>query len=78
MGWGGVGWRVKAEKGMGVGGGEREMGKEREMGRDVLFLPIFSEMCFWLYTLTNAISFQSTLIKQAHIYKPNYTETQKS
>ena len=77
MGWGGVEGEDRERDG--GGGGEREMGKERERwGEMFFFFSPFSEMCFWLYTLTNAISFQSTLIKQAHVYKPNYTETQKS
>lgn len=72
MGWGGVGWRVKAEKGMGVGG-ERDGKREREMGRDVLFLsPFFRNVFLALHfnkcNIFSVYPYQASSYLQAKLY----------
>lgn len=50
--WAGVGWRVEGEgRERDGGGGGREVGKEREIGRDVLFLSPFFKKCVFGSTL---------------------------
>lgn len=64
---GGVEGGGEAERDTGVAGGEGGK-RKREIGRDVLFLSPFFKYVFWLYTVTNAISFQSTLINLKLIF----------
>ena len=72
MGWGGVGWRVKAEKGMGVGGRERDGKRERDGERcsfsSHFFRNVFLALHFNKCNILSVYPYQASSYLQAKLY----------